>query len=133
MKTDALYPSRWLKSADVTKPVLATIKTVTVEKITDDGETKPVLAFKESTIKPMVLNRTNALTLESLYGPETDAWFNKTIVLFSTMVPFEGRVVSAIRVREPRPTSTAPSPAPASVPSPPASGAAPENQDDVPF
>lgn len=122
MKITELYPSRWLKAADVTRPVLATMAGVVLEEIAD-GEQKPVLSFQEEHLKPMVLNRTNALTIEGIYGEEVEDWAGQPIVLFSTKVPFEGRVVDAIRVRAPRPQVAPAKPAPAA-PAAPASAPA---------
>ena len=135
MNLTELYPSRWLKAVDVIKPILATIQNVAVEEVGDD-EHKPVISFVGTTVKPMVMNRTNALTISALYGEDTNAWAGKPIVLFSTKVPFQGKLTDAIRVREPRThaPATAPkqqpvAPVPAAVaPLPPASA-----DDDVPF
>ena len=130
MKIDELYPSRWLKAADVVRPILATIKSVTVEEVAE-GEEKPILNFLGDT-KPMVLNRTNSASVAELYGEDTDAWTGKQVVLFSTKVQFQSKLVDAIRVRAPKPQATAPSrPAPAR--SSKAAEALPAESDDVPF
>lgn len=114
MKLDELYPSRWLKASDVSRPVLATIKNVTIEEVSD-GEEKPVINFLGD-LKSMVLNRTNSASIAALYGDDTDAWTGKQVVLFSTKVQFQSKLVDAIRVREPRP----PARAAAAIPQPPA-------------
>jgi len=117
MRIDELYPSRWLKATDVTKPVLATIRSVTIEEF-DEGENKPILNFLGET-KPMVLNRTNSTTIAELYGDDTDNWTGKPVVLFSTKVQFQSKLVDAIRIRAPKQPVAA---KPAAVPA-----------DDVPF
>ena len=121
MKLDELYPSRCLKSGDVVKPVLATIQNVSMESVVENEDEKPVMSFVGD-LKPMVLNKTNGATVAGLYGPETDAWVGKQIVLFSTKVPFQGKLVDSIRIRAPK--HTAPAPAPV---------AAPVEDDDVGF
>lgn len=138
MRIDELYPSRWLKAADVTRPVLATIKSVAIEEVAE-GEDKPVLNFFGD-LKPMVLNRTNSASIAELYGEDTDTWTGKQVVLFSTKVQFNSKLVDAIRVRAPKPQAAAPAPAAAKTASAPAparpSKAAeelPAESDDVPF
>jgi len=132
MKIDELYPSRWLKAADVATPVLVTIKDVRHEEVAE-GEKKHTLHFVGE-IKPMVLNRTNAATVAEVCGDDTDRWGGKQIVLFSTKVQFQSKLVDAIRIRPPRPKAAAPAkPAPAR-PSVVAEGLpAATNEDDVPF
>lgn len=125
MKIDELYPSRWLKASDVTRPVLATIKSVSVEEV-GDAEDKPVLHF-QGDVKAMVLNRTNSITIAALYGDDTDHWIGKQLVLFSTKVQFQSRLVDAIRVRAPKQQAAAPAPPPP--PAPPQE----MPEDDVPF
>jgi hypothetical protein len=134
MKIDELYPSRWLKAADVTRPVLATIKNVTVEEVSE-GEDKPILNFLGD-LKPMVLNRTNSTTVAELYGEDTDHWTGKPVVLFSTKVQFQSKLVDAIRIRAPKHQT----PLVQSAPRPPSQSKATESapvacvsEDEVPF
>jgi hypothetical protein len=117
MKLDDMYPSRWLKATDVARPVLATIKSIGVEDIGDD-EQKPVMHFA-GTLKPLIVNRTNALTISQLYGEDTAGWLGKPIVLFSAKVQFQSRLVDAIRVREPKQQATNYLPQVPHVPAPP--------------
>jgi len=132
MKIDELYPSRWLKAADVTRPVLATIKNVTVEEVSE-GEDKPILNFLGD-LKPMVLNRTNSASLAELYGnDDTDTWSGKLVVLFSTKVQFQSKLVDAIRVRAPKPQAVAPGAGARGSKIAAAATASAEDTDDVPF
>jgi hypothetical protein len=132
MKIDELYPSRWLKAADVTRPVLATIKNVTVEEVSE-GEDKPILNFLGD-LKPMVLNRTNSTTVAELYGEDTDHWTGKPVVLFSTKVQFQSKLVDAIRVRAPKQQAAAPAKsAPAPARGSKVAEELPAESDDVPF
>ncbi len=108
MKLDDLYPSRWLKATDINAPTLATIKSVVIEEIASD-EDKPVLNFCGN-LKPLILNRTNCLSIGELYGEDTDDWTGKAVVLFSTKVQFQSRLVDAIRIRAPKLKAVAPAP-----------------------
>ena len=134
MKTSDMYPSRWLKAADVARPALATIRNVTIEEVVE-GEQKPVLHFA-GTLKPMVLNRTNTASIAELYGEDTDGWNGKAVVLYSAKVQFQSKLVDAIRIRAPRLAAPAPAPAPAPSPTTSATSApdpASEDTDDVPY
>lgn len=68
----------------------------------DDGKEQPKIRIsfvgKE---KGLILNKTNAMTISHVYGPDTDQWLNKEIFLFSTKVDFGGQMVDAIRVNVP--------------------------------
>jgi hypothetical protein len=130
MKIDELYPSRWLKAADVTRPMLATIKNVAIEEVAE-GEDKPTLHFLGD-LKPMVLNRTNSASIGELYGADTDLWTGKPLVLFSTKVQFQSKLVDAIRIRAPKPQGAAPAKS-ASIPARPSGEASPIDNDDVRF
>ena len=59
MNINELYPSDYLKAADITQPVVMTIRTVTQEEIGPDKTLKPVVFFNEKS-RGLVLNKTNA-------------------------------------------------------------------------
>ena len=134
MDINELYPSNFLKAADLKgQPRTLTIQAVAPETI-GDNETKPVMRFVGMS-KGLVLNKTNGMLLASTLGPETDAWIGKPIELYSEKVQFQGRIVDAIRVREsmPAPAAAAPQPVPQPVPQPAPAEAQPAPAADVPF
>lgn len=99
MRIDAAFPSTYLKAADLTgRNVQVTMNYVKMEDI--GGDHKPILYFvgKE---KGLVLNKTNSNNIMFLYGAETDEWSGKPVVLYPTMVDFQGKSVEAIRVKGP--------------------------------
>jgi hypothetical protein len=49
----------------------------------------------------MVCNKTNANNIAALYGPDTEEWIGREIVLFETMVDFQGKSVPAVRCKPP--------------------------------
>ena len=105
-----LYSSKHLKPADLGgKPVTAAIKDVSVEAFPNDGENvrKAVLHFHGNVSKPLVVNKTNYLILAQTFGPNTDTWIGKQIVVSPSMTPFKGKMVETIRV-EPLLTRAAP-------------------------
>ena len=63
-----------------------------------DGSTKPVIYFRGER-KGLVANKTNCMVLAAAFGPETDAWVGKSVVLGLEKVNFAGRMVDGIRVR----------------------------------
>lgn len=100
MNINEAFPSKYLKASDLQgrriEVIMADVKT---EKLGDDF--KPILYFKGKE-KGVVLNKTNANAIIDAYGPETDEWFGKPIILFEAMVEFQGKRGPAIRVDVPR-------------------------------
>ncbi len=104
MKTSQVFPSKYLKAADLEdNDVTLTIASCEMETVGqgNDQEEKPVLYFKK-TKKGLVLNKTNMNVIENLYGDETDDWIGEQITLFPTVVEFSGKQVDAIRVKNPK-------------------------------
>jgi hypothetical protein len=93
------FPSNYLRAADLQgRNVRVTIASIGMEDVGDAS--KPVLYF-EGKDRGLVLNKTNSNNIAAIYGDETDLWAGKEVVLYSTMVDFQGRSVEAIRVRRP--------------------------------
>lgn len=100
MRVSDAFPSNYVKASDLQdKNVLVVISHVAMEDIGDDN--KPVLYFQGKD-KGMVMNKTNANNIATVYGDDTEDWTGKEIVLFPAMVDFQGRTVPAIRVRAPQ-------------------------------
>jgi hypothetical protein len=110
MKTSEAFPSRYLKADDIQRDTPVTIESVEMEEVGqgDDQESKPVIHFKELE-KGLVLNVTNSMVIEEMYGDETDEWRGRRIVLYATRVQFGKKMVMAIRVRERQSDTNAPS------------------------
>lgn len=75
----------------------------------NDGRTqnKVCLAF-EGAQKQLVLNKTNAMTIESNLGADDlDQWKGKEITIFPTKTSFSGERVDCIRVKEEIPETAA--------------------------
>jgi len=104
-----MFPSKWLRASDLQgKEPTVTIERMTMEDVEQGKDAQPVLHFAGKD-KGLVLNKTNAMNVATIYGPETDAWIGKNIQLFTTFVDFQGRSVEAIRVKPVQPSS-APAP-----------------------
>jgi len=109
MRSSSVFPSAYLKAADIgqAKPIV-TISHVTMEKFED--ESKAVLHFVGKD-RGLILNKTNWATLEVLTGQDdSDLWTGHQVQLYVTPVPFQGKVVPAIRIAAP-PARTVPPPA----------------------
>lgn len=103
MRVELLFPSRFLKCLDLEgKPLELTIAAVTVEELQMTGgkkERKPVVYFEERADKALVMNKTNAMAIASLLGPETDAWAGKKITLIPSKDRMGGKLVDCIRIQ----------------------------------
>lgn len=131
MDINSLFPSNYLKAADLGGQV----RTVTIAGCAPEqlgqGEIKPALQF-QGVSKKLILNKTNGMLIAAAYGTETTAWTGRTLELYPEQVMFQGQVVPAIRVRVPAgsaPATAAPADpfanAPPPVPDPAQSPATP--------
>lgn len=94
------FPSKFLKAADIKTDQQVTMKSVSRDEV-GQGDTKPILFFNEFE-KGLVLNKTNANNVASLYGPETDAWIGKSMTIATAWVDFQGQSTQAIRLYPPQ-------------------------------
>ena len=72
----------------------------------DDGA-KIVLEFQGAD-KKLICNWTNAQTIAEMFGDEIEGWVGQKVVLYPTKVPFQGKMVDAIRVKSPTVEAQAP-------------------------
>jgi hypothetical protein len=84
-----LYPSKYLKVADIEEGMLATITSIIVETVGNDGSQKPTIRFKELP-KPAVLNVTNAKAIAAVYGEDENAWRGRKVNLHAIRVQKPG-------------------------------------------
>ena len=101
MNAKNVFPSRFLRADDLqgATPVV-TIKEITMEEFKNQSgqqETKPCMTLVGKD-KAVTLNKTNFETLRGLFGDETDEWVGQKVRLCSMPVPFQGKVVPAIRI-----------------------------------
>lgn len=99
MKISTAFPSKYLKATDLQgKQVRVVMSHVEMETIGD--EERPILYF-QGREKGLVLNKTNGNTIAYVFGDDTEDWRGGEIVLFETMVDFQGKSMAAIRCRVP--------------------------------
>lgn len=132
MNINSAFPSKYLKAADLNGgSVIVTIRDVQIENVGQQGspEDKPVLYFEGKT-KGMVLNKTNAAMISSIArSDDTEDWTGVKIKLICAEVDFQGKLTTALRVRDvPRTSKAAPPPPP-----PPADDVEPIDEDSIPF
>lgn len=104
------FPSRFLQVSDVDGgPITATIRRVVNENVGgDEGETKLVLYFQESAIKPLVLNLTRAEAVAEIAGENTDDWPGVRIAIVKGTTRYQGRKVGCLTVAAPSSSTPAP-------------------------
>jgi hypothetical protein len=104
MRRDEIFPSKYLKASDLPEPRVVTIASTAMESFQNDGreQDKLVVSFKERSVKPLIVNMTNFDKITDVAGTdETDRWRGVRIELFTERVPFRGKSVDSVRVREP--------------------------------
>lgn len=103
---DELYPGRFLKAGLFKgKHVSLTIADVFTEGLAssedeDKGDSEPpavIVAFKETKMQ-LVIPKTNAFCLMSMFGKRLADWVDKKIVLFPSTTKMMGKTVDCIRV-----------------------------------
>ena len=134
MNINDAFPSTYLKAEDLRgQRVAVQIGSVKMEEVGQghDMEEKPVLYFNGKD-RGLVLNKTNATTIASLYGPDTDQWRNNWITLFPTQTDFNGRQVACLRVEMQPPAQQNGQPPAAAPPKPEPAAEIPADLD-IPF
>lgn len=102
MKTGAMFPSRYVKEADLQgKHIRVKIQSVQMEAVGQDESEKPVVYFQGKK-KGLCLNKINASMIEEISGSDdTDNWAGVEIVLYPSRTEYQGKRVPCIRVAPP--------------------------------
>ena len=99
MNINDQFPTKYLKASDLGgQSVNVVMSHVANDKVGDDQ--KPILFFQGHQ-KGLVLNKTNARNVANIYGPETDGWQGKAMLLVPVMVDFQGQSTPALRLHPP--------------------------------
>lgn len=103
MNVNDVFPSNYLKASDLQgRTIKVKIDSVNVEEMGKDR--KPVLRFVGKQ-KGLVLNKSNAQIIASVYSPETNGWIGRDIELRPGKVAFNGQMVDCIQVQMPAPAA----------------------------
>jgi hypothetical protein len=104
MKRDEVFPSKYLKAADLkSKPAVVTIEAAGLEHLKNgsgEEQAKTVLSFVGGK-KTLPLNMTNWDSVADICGDDTSDWPGKKIELYPTTTTLKGEVKPCIRVRPP--------------------------------
>lgn len=101
MNVKELFPSKWLSKEDVPHPTVVTIQSITKEMMNDNGRQVPknVLVFSGA-LKPLILNKGNAMTIAAIHGDDVSAWIGKQVELWvDPTIQMQGRIVGGLRIR----------------------------------
>lgn len=113
MRTEDVFPSRWLHGSDLPRDVTATIERVVMETTRDPKtrrEKSQPVAYFVGKRKALILNVTNWRTLVKLYGDESDTWAGKRIIMGPETVDAFGDEALVVRIRAVKPNGGAPAP-----------------------
>jgi hypothetical protein len=96
------FPSKYLRVADLNgRAVPVTIESVMLETVGMDS--KYVARFKNCRLKPVVLNKSNCLTIAEIGGSDdVDTWPGLRVEVFPTTTDYQGKRVGCIRIRTAR-------------------------------
>lgn len=130
VNVNTVFPTKYVKAQDVQGQVQVTISRAVMEQLGDEHK---LVVYFEGHTKGMVLNKTNANNLSNLYGPESDGWIGKQMMLVSTFVDFQGQSTAALRLHPPQQQAPASSSTEAIRDSSPALGQPPNIDDEIPF
>lgn len=104
MKRSDAFPTKYLSKDDIKAPTVGVIENVVNETLGqgEDQEIKPVMYFSSGPAKPMVINNTNWMTVESMHGDESDNWNGKAVeVWVDPSVSYGGKRIGGLRLRAP--------------------------------
>ena len=96
-----LYPSPWLHSADLVKPVTVRIAAVKLQEFhMPDNSTKLALAVSfEKAKKRLILNKTMARAMMALTGTEVfSEWVGASVVLAPAVAPNKRGTIAILGV-----------------------------------
>lgn len=97
------FDARFLGAWDLppNRDVVVTIASVapeTVRNAANKEAKKPVLTFVART-KGLLLNKTNAKTVATMYGTDTARWIGRQVALYATTTMMASEKVECIRIR----------------------------------
>jgi hypothetical protein len=131
MKRDDLFPSKYLKCADLKgKPRVVEIEQALIEMLKNakgEEQRKVVLYFKGAK-KALPLNLTNYDSVAEIAGTdETNDWPGTRIELYPATTMMGGKITDCIRIRRPHEGL------PASPPPPPKPAVDPDLNEEIPW
>jgi hypothetical protein len=104
MKRDDVFPSKYLKAADIVRPTVLTIESAPLEllKNPEGQEQRKVVLYFRGAKKALPLNVTNFESVAAICGEDTEDWPGGRIELYADRTQMGGKMVDCIRIRQPR-------------------------------
>lgn len=102
MNVNQMYPSKYLKGAELSGPVTVTIANVRTEQIYRPGEGKvnAFVMYCEKASRGVILGKVLAMQIaEITHEPDTDLWTGFKVTLYPQPMVVAGKPVVAIRAR----------------------------------
>jgi hypothetical protein len=98
-----MFDEKWIKAWDLAGKewtlIIRKVEAGVLEGRSKRKDRKPVLYFRGAS-KPLALNKTNAKTIATLYGYETDGWVGKLVTLYAAKTSFgDEEDIDCIRIR----------------------------------
>ena len=83
MNLNEMFSSNYLTKDDLATPRRVVMSNVTRKEVwRKNGKQMAVILHFEGNVKPLVLNKTNALVIARIYGNDTALWTNKPIDVY---------------------------------------------------
>ena len=101
MNLNDMFPSNYRTKDDFPNPRVLPMSKITRKEVwRKNGKQMATVLHFEGNVKPMVLNKTNAIVIARIYGNDTNLWINKRIeVYYDPNVTLGRERVGGIRVR----------------------------------
>jgi hypothetical protein len=99
-----MFPSKYVKSNELSQPVALTIRDVKSEMVHNPrkGDIDVWVLYFNEAKKGLILNKVNAFAIAEILGSQdTEDWVGHKIELYPTTVRVAGKTKAAIRVRKP--------------------------------
>jgi hypothetical protein len=97
-----LAPSPHLEAADLDGDLVLTIKAWDRHEVGPEKQMKAVIYFEEVE-RGLVVNKTNRVILQHLFGRYVDDMVGQKVALYATECQFQGKLVPCLRIRSEHP------------------------------
>lgn len=102
MDVNQMFPSKYLKGAELTGPVTVTIANIRKEQSykPGEGQSEIFVMYCERATRGVVLTKPLAFSIAQALGePETEKWSGRAVTLYPQPMTVAGRNLIAIRAR----------------------------------
>jgi len=97
---DDMYGSNWMSPSDIKRPFRTDIESW--EKATFKGQNgkdkDKIILMLKGMKKPCVLNKTNAVSIASMFGKDPNLWVGKPVLVKTEMTSYAGKPTPGVRL-----------------------------------